>query len=241
MDKKPQKFAAFDLDGTLFRASLSRMLMIALIEQGLIDKKLLEELDPYYYTWKNREHPDAFREYDLQHIEMFSKYIEGVHVDDVRKVALETVKKIYKKVYVYTRDLAERLHDDGYFLIAITASPHEISQPFAAQYDFDVVIADNIRCDKNGRCIDAKTTSAFNKRGVLKELISNYDLTLEDSYAIGDTASDIGMFELVENPIVFNPSKELFNVAKEHNWPVIVERKNMIYELAPQKGKYIIK
>jgi phosphoserine phosphatase len=58
--------------------------------------------------------------------------------------------------------------------------------------------------------------------------------------AIGDTASDIGMLELAENPIAFNPSRELFEAAKERGWQVVVERKDVVYHLKPDKDRYYI-
>jgi HAD superfamily hydrolase (TIGR01490 family) len=238
MTKK--RFAAFDLDGTLFRAGLSRNLMLGLIEQGIIDKKALDDLDPYYYLWKNREQPDAFKVYDDRHVEIFSKYIKGVHLNDIEKAIDSIVNKIYKKVYIYTRDLTRKLHDDGYTLIAITASPHEIARPFAVKYDFDIVYADHIRCDSRGFCIDTRTSTATNKKGALQELIDEYDLATGGSYAVGDTASDIGMLELAENPIAFNPSRELFEAAKERGWQVVVERKDVVYHLKPDKDRYYI-
>ena len=48
------------------------------------------------------------------------------------------------------------------------------------------------------------------------------------------------MLEIVDNPIAFNPDKEFFQVVKDHGWKIVVERKNMVYELAPSDGRYIL-
>jgi len=57
----------------------------------------------------------------------------------------------------------------------------------------------------------------------------NFDKT--GTYAVGDTEGDIPMLELVDNPICFNPNKVLFDQAKRMGWSVIVERKDVIYDL----------
>jgi hypothetical protein len=42
---------------------------------------------------------------------------------------------------------------------------------------------------------------------------------------------DIPMLELVENPICFNPNAQLYRIAKLNKWKIIVERKDVIYEI----------
>jgi len=39
------------------------------------------------------------------------------------------------------------------------------------------------------------------------------------------------MLEMVERPICFNPNQKLFEAAKRHDWPIVVERKDVVYEL----------
>jgi phosphoserine phosphatase len=43
---------------------------------------------------------------------------------------------------------------------------------------------------------------------------------------------------LVENPIAFNPEKKLFDYAQGKNWKIVLERKNMVYELENKNGQY---
>ena len=59
----------------------------------------------------------------------------------------------------------------------------------------------------------------------------NRKLTLNKSVRVGDSESDIMFLNLVARPICFNPNMKLWNHAKEKGWEVIVERKNVIYEL----------
>ena len=39
------------------------------------------------------------------------------------------------------------------------------------------------------------------------------------------------MLELVERPICFNPSRELYKAAKRLGWKVVVERKDVVYDI----------
>jgi phosphoserine phosphatase len=48
------------------------------------------------------------------------------------------------------------------------------------------------------------------------------------------------MLSIVEQPLAFNPTKELFSHARKSGWRVVIERKNMTYELESQNGSYIL-
>jgi phosphoserine phosphatase len=56
--------------------------------------------------------------------------------------------------------------------------------------------------------------------------------------AVGDTHGDIEMLEFVEQPIAFNPNKTLYDYAREKGWQIVVERKNVIYQLGAVDGEY---
>jgi phosphoserine phosphatase len=46
------------------------------------------------------------------------------------------------------------------------------------------------------------------------------------------------MLEMVDEPIAFNPEQHLFEHAKRKGWKIVVERKNMFYEMELSDGKY---
>jgi phosphoserine phosphatase len=58
-------------------------------------------------------------------------------------------------------------------------------------------------------------------------------LALEGSYGLGDTESDAPFLEIVENPIAFNPNYNLKKIAEEKGWRIVVEKKDVIYEIHP--------
>jgi len=60
---------------------------------------------------------------------------------------------------------------------------------------------------------------------------NNPSLISKNSVAVGDTDGDISLLENVAKPICFNPKQVLYTYAKRMNWPVVVERKDMIYHL----------
>jgi phosphoserine phosphatase len=57
------------------------------------------------------------------------------------------------------------------------------------------------------------------------------NLTLRGSVGVGDTESDISFLKLVEKPICFNPNQTLYRAARRFGWRVVVERKDVVYEI----------
>ena len=67
---------------------------------------------------------------------------------------------------------------------------------------------------------------------MVKQYAYENNLTLKGSYGIGDTESDASFLKLVENPIAFNPNKNLKKIAEKEGWRLVVEKKDVIYEIA---------
>jgi len=72
----------------------------------------------------------------------------------------------------------------------------------------------------------------------LKKLVKQHSVVFTGSVGVGDSRSDATMLNLVEQPIAFNPERELFDYATRKGWKIVVERKNLVYELEKRDGKY---
>jgi phosphoserine phosphatase len=122
-------------------------------------------------------------------------------------------------------------------LFAISGSQTEIVKMIADYYGFDD-FSGSIYVQKDGKFTGEVILPFLHKDKVLKELISKHKAVLKGSIAVGDSMGDVKMLETVENPIAFNPERKLFDHAKKSEWKIVVERKNMVYELENQDGKY---
>ncbi|MEO5949749.1 MAG: HAD family phosphatase [Candidatus Saccharimonas sp.] len=232
-----QKFAAFDIDGTLFRSGLYREVAYELMKMGALPHEVLEETTVKNREWRHRSHGNAFEEFDMLVVDRVDHLLPQLRIDDYEEAAQMVLEKRADNVYVYTRNLIKKLKDEGYFLIAISGSQIELVEPFAVKYGFDAWVGQEWeRGDEffTGNIIKTHT----NKDLILRDLMSRYNLTLKDSYAVGDSNGDVGMLGLVEHPIAFNPTAELYDKAHAHGWTIAIERKNMMYMLKMDNGDY---
>jgi len=226
-----KKVAIFDIDGTLFRSSLLIELVEAFVAKNIFPKesRLIYERD--YKRWVNRK--GSYENYIESVVAAFMKHIKGVSYEDFEKIGLEVVEANKDKLYQHTRDLAKKLKRRGYFLLAISQSPKGLLDAFCKRLGFDKIYGRFYELDSTdkftGEVVDLHLIA--NKANIVRRAVAKENLTLKGSWGVGDTEGDIPMLELVENPVCFNPNKKLYRFARLNRWKVVVERKDVIYEI----------
>jgi phosphoserine phosphatase len=120
----------------------------------------------------------------------------------------------------------------------ISGSQEEVVRPIAELYGFDDFLAARLVVGSNGQLTGKIISPVFDKEAAIKQLVAKHGLTYQDSYGIGDTGKDAAMLKMVENPIVFNPTSGLLKTAKLSGWPVVIERKDVVYQLMPKDEAY---
>jgi phosphoserine phosphatase len=92
---------------------------------------------------------------------------------------------------------------------------------------------------KTGRFTGDKSVLRREKKlELLRELAAKHGADWQHSLGVGDSESDIPMLSAVEQPVAFNPTKQLFEHARAQNWKIVLERKSVIYELEPDDNAY---
>lgn len=235
-------FAVFDIDGTVLRWQFYHAIVHELGRRGSLGAEADEKIREARLTWKKRAHQDSFHDYEQTLVNIYREARANISAADF-DAAVEQVFETYKdQVYTYTRDLIKKLKAEGYLLFAVSGSQQEIVEKFGAYYGFDDVVGSRYERTADGK-LGKRLFSPVKEQGkgpVLQELIDKHGATTKGSYAVGDSASDIAMCEMVDNPLAFNPDNSLYKVAREKGWNIVIERKNVIYSLKPYDGTYIL-
>jgi HAD superfamily hydrolase (TIGR01490 family) len=234
MNRKPTKLAVFDIDGTIFRSSLVIELSHALVKDGVFPKKAKTEIAKEYLAWLDRK--GSYQAYIDKVVKIYVKYIAGKNYAKVKKVAEQVIAFQKDRVYRFTRDLIKKLKKQNYFLVAISGSPAYIVGPYAKAIGFNLFFGTRLEVKNEkftGKVGDAgNLDSAHDKAGIIRVILKKYpSINLKKSLAVGDTESDIPMLSLVGQPIAFNPNFGLVRVAKAKKWQVVVERKDVVYNV----------
>ena len=230
MAGKTQKFAGFDIDGTIFRSSLVVELTRELIEEGLFPKSVERVYVEELQRWMDRR--GSYKEYIDKVVQAYRANIKGLELDEVLEVADRMTIFHKNHVYRYTRDLINKLKKT-HFLLAISHSPYHVVEPFCREWGFQKVYAQIYELDPENKFTGniEYEDLILDKGKVLERAISKENFTLQGSIGVGDTDSDIGMLGMVSKAIAFNPNKKLYDAAKKNRWEIVVERKDMVYKL----------
>lgn len=231
MTSQKKKFAVFDIDGTIFRSSLLIELVEALIAKGIFPVSTRRLYAKEHQAWLDRR--GGYDTYIWAVIRAFDRKIKGVGEHDFLRVVERVIKEHEHREYRYTRDLVRRLKRQGYFLLAISHSPKYIVDRFAKHLGFHKAYGFIFELDERGRFTGVREhlDLILNKAAVLRRAVEKEHLDLRRSIGVGDTESDISFLKLVQKPICFNPNRVLYREARRRGWTVVIERKDMIYEL----------
>jgi len=229
-----QKVAVFDFDGTIFRSSLLIELLEGLIAEGVFPVLARKIYAKQYQNWLNRK--GSYEDYIIKVIKTYYRFIKGVKAEKVWKVARKVLAFQKNRTYRFTPRLISRLKKD-YYLLAISGSPREMVKSFGMELGFNKTYSRIFEVNKKGYFSGKILYEELitNKGAILKRAVRKGNLTLKSSIGVGDTEDDIPFLKLVEYPIVFNPNFKLYQYAKKKKWPIIVERKDVIYNISGKK------
>lgn len=226
-----KKVAIFDIDGTIFRSSLLIEVVRVLIEHKVFAQKVRFGYEKSYQDWLDRK--GSYETYIMDVVKAFEGNLPGLAHEDFMRAVKQVIAFHKNRTYVYTRGLIADLKNKGYFILAISHSPKELLDEFCAQWGFDKVYGRIYETDADGKFTGNTlyVDEISNKAKILKRFIEKEGLSLEDSFGVGDSESDTKFLTFVDNPICFNPNLKLYTHAQAHGWKIVVERKDVVYEL----------
>ena len=232
VEKKKNKLAIFDVDGTIFRRNLHFELLEELSHEGIFKKEIRSELVRVYGDWLNNE--GTYERYRNKLVELYAENIKGCPIELVQRAAKRVALFNQKRIYIYARELIRKLKKT-HLLMIISGSPMEIVSEYARLLGFDVsfgsIYQTNEKNCYTGRPLFEPTN---NKGKIVTDFVEDRKMSLDGSLGIGDTESDASFLDLVEEPIAFNPNSNLKKIAEKKGWRIVVEKKDVIYDFFNQ-------
>lgn len=229
---KKTKLAIFDIDGTIFRKNLHFELINELVWLKVFPQKVRKILIEMYANWL--EHEGVYDDYRKKLVALYAEHIAGCSPEDVKKAARILMPFHEKRTYIFAEQLIAKLRKEEYYLVAVSGSPIEIVEEYNRRYlKFDQVFGSVYSVDAVSGLYTggADFEPSQDKGTVVRQIAYENRLTFDHSYGIGDTESDVGLLDLVEHPIAFNPNQNLKSIAEEKGWRIVVEKKDVVYEI----------
>jgi len=236
--KKPLRIAVFDIDGTIFRSSLVIELFNELVRRGIYPEQARFEVDQNYVAWLNRK--GHYNDYIMKVVDIFYENLGGCSVYKIEPAVRAVIRRQKDRVHRFPRQLISELRKKGYFIMAISNSPEPMVKQFASLMKFDAAIGhvlevvDGVYTGKsllNGAQRPGKAW--MDKIKILQRFAKdrNLNIDLKNSVMIGDSEGDVPLLSIVGQPIAFNPSLPLALEARKRGWRIVVERKDVAYDI----------
>lgn len=229
--------AFFDIDGTIFRDSLMTANFKKLLKYEIISNKTYyKDVYDIEKLWSRRY--GQYDDYITTISTVYAENLKGVNMDFLNFIADKTIEDSYEDIYKYSRARLNFHKEAGHLIFFISGSPDFLVSRMAKKYNAAAYRGTNYIPDENNNFSGeiSMMWNSENKYIAMQELLAEYNIDLEKSYAYGDTNGDISMLKLVGNPIAINPTKELLAAIKNdqelnNKTEIIIERKDNVYSL----------
>lgn len=231
-------FAVFDIDGTIVRWQLYHALADELARDGEFDPEQYKKVKAARMEWKTRASSASFKEYEQMLVDIFTMTLTDISVNKLNQASKAVIDEYKDQVYTYTRGLIADLKAKNYLIFAISASPEQIVKMLADYYQFDDAAGSIYEVKNDHFTGERDVLLGQRKTELLEGMVKKHGGDWHGSLAVGDSESDIALLSAVEQPIAFNPTQALFDHAWQQSWPIVIERKNVIYRLETQGGDY---
>ncbi len=218
------RVAIFDFDGTLYAKETFQLMMNHLKNHPIHSRryrKFYRAIMPPYIGHKLKIYPEA---------KMRARSVQAY------LAALETFSK--QELEEYFGEIAELMHDDFNHEVVERLKQHVSNEDYCMlvsgaftpllhavtkELPIEKIIGTEVSYEAN--ILDHKTP-VVHIQGPLKtekilEALGDQAIDWKNSYAYGDSLSDVPVLELVGHPVAVRPEARLRALASERNWEII--------------------
>ena len=214
-----QKTAAFfDVDGTLLKSTIvhcyiwMRSLQMPFFLKHLWLIGFLPKI--VYYLILDSISRTRFNQ-------VFYRNYRGREVAELKVLSTRMFEAyIRPKIFSEAVSQIQEHKEQGTAIVLVTGSLDFVVQPIADYLAVDAVLAPQLR-EQGGHFTGELTTAPLigeAKAEAMRNYADQHEVSLEESYAYGDSQSDLPMLECVGNPVVVNPGKALREKAIKSGW-----------------------
>jgi fatty acyl-CoA reductase len=214
----PKTVAFFDVDGTLLKSTIVHYyIWMRFKETPFLLKHLwligfLPKI--VYYLVLDRVSRPRFNQ-------VFYRNYRGMSATEIKRLSTDMFETYLRpKIFPAAISQIQEHKEQGTPVVFVTGSLDFIVQPIADYLAIDSVLAPQLH-EQNGQFTGELTTVpliAEEKAKAVQAYAEQHGISLEESYAYGDSQSDLPMLECVGNPVVVNPGKTLREKALASGW-----------------------
>lgn len=221
-EKMSRRAAAFfDLDKTIIAKSSALAFGRPLYRAGFLSRRMLLKagIAQAVYMMFGADHDQLERVRD-----QLTGLTKGWDRRQIEELVAETVDEVVAPlVFAEALAIIDEHQRAGRLVVIISSSPEEVVKPLGRYLGVDEVIGTKSEVDHEGKYTGNLDFYAYGpgKAEAIREMAVRVGLSLPDSYAYSDSATDLPMLETVGHPVVVNPDADLRQTAMERDWQIM--------------------
>ena len=218
------RVAIFDFDGTLYKQETFQLMMDHLkkhpqyhIYYGQFFRSIL----PRFIAYKLKLYPESrMKERSMQ-----------IYMNALRQLSKQEISNYFAEIAEimqqgFNEKVVEKFRKhqkDNVYTMLVSGAFTTLLELAVEKYPFDQIIGTVIPF--NGQSLtDSKTIyhiQGERKTEKIYQALNDQSIDWENSYAYGDSYSDLPVLQMVGHPIAVQPDKRLYNIAKQNNWQIL--------------------
>lgn len=215
--------ALFDLDHTILPIDSDYEWGQFLVRVGAVDAEEFARRNAAFYAQYEAGtlDPVEYLEFALGTLARFS----GAELEQMRRRFMQEV--IAPAIRPAAQALVKKHQDAGDLVAIVTATNRFVTEPIAAAFGVDNLIAAEPETDSAGNItgkLRGLPTSGPGKIVHTRAWLERRGQRLEDfarSYFYSDSQNDIPLLSVVTDPVATNPNARLKAHAQAHGWPIL--------------------
>lgn len=218
------RVAIFDFDGTLYAEETFRLLMNHLKKHpkyGTKYKRFYRSILPPYIANKLKLYPDAkMKERSMQ---LYIEAFDGITEKEMVTYFEELTKPVQQDFNPAVLTRLQNHQAENIHILLVSGAYRQFLHQVTVGISFDQIIGTEISYKNNK--VDTQTVikhiNGTRKTVNILKALEGQPIDWENSYAYGDSFSDLPVLELVGNPVAVNPEEKLKVIAEERGWEII--------------------
>lgn len=219
------KLAIFDFDGTLYKDETFNLFMDHLKnhpELSMRHKKFYASILFPYLSYKAQLYPEGKMKENL--MKKYLNALVGLSTEEIRTFFDEVAIDMKESFHTEIVQRLEKHATNNVHTMIVSGAFTPVLETAVAHLPVDTIIGTDIPMKNN--TYDRKRSiyhiQSMRKKVAVQNYFRGQVIDWENSYAYGDSYSDLPVLELVGNPIAVNPDDKLREVAVAHNWEIIL-------------------
>lgn len=218
-----QTIAILDVDGTLFPGALGVELLVELMRANACNRaaaeRVLEVLAEY------RSGAIGFASMATRAYQAYAEALAGHESAQVEARARQLWATQRERLFEFVPALISSLRTRGYAIMLISGSPLEMIRLVADELDIPEAYG-AVFTRQHGRytgAIDLSSGVPGEKARIFATATRDRDVYARGCFAIGDSLTDVALFERVGLPLAFEPEPELATIAHARGWTIATQ------------------